>query len=200
MLLYVMLGGSSNILDINVDWVKFIYFDFFLLINEDLSKVKYINYFDFKFGVIDIVFKVGKQEGFFQVVIDYVCGVVEDLVCNGFNIFILFDWNVGFYQVLILFFLVVGVVYYYLIQKGLCSFIFIVVEVGDVCEVYYYVMFIGYGVSVINLYMAYVFIVQLYGKGVFEDGKMLDEVINIYNKVIGKGLLKIMFKIGIFIF
>jgi glutamate synthase (NADPH/NADH) large chain len=71
------------------------------------------------------------------------------------------------------------------------------VEAGDVREAHHYATLIGYGASAINPYMAYASIAQLYGKGVFEDGKTLDEIINTYNKAIGKGLLKIMSKIGI---
>ncbi|MCR9053074.1 MAG: glutamate synthase large subunit [Phaeodactylibacter xiamenensis] len=197
MSLYAMLGGSSNILDINADRAKFIHLDSPLLTNEDLSKVKYINHPDFKSGVIDIVFKAGKQEGLLQAAIDHVCGVAEDLVRNGSNILILSDRNAGPYQAPIPSLLAVGAVHHHLIQKGLRSLTSIVVEAGDVREAHHYATLIGYGASAINPYMAYASIAQLYGKGVFEDGKTLDEVINTYNKAIGKGLLKIMSKIGI---
>ncbi|WP_282784292.1 glutamate synthase large subunit [Phaeodactylibacter xiamenensis] len=197
MSLYAMLGGSSNILDINADRAKFIHLDSPLLTNEDLSKVKYINHPDFKSGVIDIVFKAGKQEGLLQAAIDHVCGVAEDLVRNGSNILILSDRNAGPYQAPIPSLLAAGAVHHHLIQKGLRSLTSIVVEAGDVREAHHYATLIGYGASAINPYMAYASIAQLYGKGVFEDGKTLDEVINTYNKAIGKGLLKIMSKIGI---
>ncbi|MCI4648414.1 glutamate synthase large subunit [Phaeodactylibacter sp.] len=197
MSLYAMLGGSSNILDINADRAKFIHLDTPLLTNEDLSKVKYINHPDFKSGVIDIVFKAGKQEGLLQAAIDHVCGVAEDLVRNGSNILILSDRNAGPYQAPIPSLLASGAVHHHLIQKGLRSLTSIVVEAGDVREAHHYATLIGYGASAINPYMAYASIAQLYGKGVFEDGKTLDEIINTYNKAIGKGLLKIMSKIGI---
>ncbi|WP_425422289.1 glutamate synthase large subunit [Phaeodactylibacter xiamenensis] len=197
MSLYAMLGGSSNILDINADRAKFIHLDSPLLTNEDLSKVKYINHPDFKSGVIDIVFKAGKQEGLLQAAIDHVCGVAEDLVRNGSNILILSDRNAGPYQAPIPSLLAAGAVHHHLIQKGLRSLTSIVVEAGDVREAHHYATLIGYGASAINPYMAYASIAQLYGKGVFEDGQTLDEVINTYNKAIGKGLLKIMSKIGI---
>ncbi len=197
MSLYAMLGGSSNILDINADRAKFIHLDSPLLTNEDLSKVKYINHPDFKSGVIDIVFKAGKQGGLLQAAIDHVCGVAEDLVRNGSNILILSDRNAGPYQAPIPSLLAVGAVHHHLIQKGLRSLTSIVVEAGDVREAHHYATLIGYGASAINPYMAYASIAQLYGKGVFENSKTLDEVINTYNKAIGKGLLKIMSKIGI---
>ena len=197
MSLYVMLGGNSNILDINADRAKYIHLDTPLLTNEDLSKVKYINHPDFKSGVIDIVFKAGKQGGLLQAAIDHVCGVAEDLVRNGSNILILSDRNAGPYQSPIPSLLAVGAVHHHLIRKGLRSLTSIVVEAGDVREAHHYATLIGYGASAINPYMSYASIAQLYGKGIFPEGQQLEEVIGAYNKAIGKGLLKIMSKIGI---
>jgi glutamate synthase (NADPH/NADH) large chain len=197
MSLYAMLGGSSNILDINADRAKFIHLDSPLLTNEALSKVKYINHPDFKSGVIDIVFKSGQQGGLLQAAVDHICGVAEDLVRNGSNILILSDRNAGPFQVPMPSLLAAGAVHHHLIQKGLRSLTSIVVEAGDVREAHHYATLIGYGASAINPYMAYASIAQLYGKGIFEAGKTLDDIIATYNKAIGKGLLKIMSKIGI---
>ncbi|MBV6652130.1 MAG: glutamate synthase large subunit, partial [Mameliella sp.] len=197
MSLYAMLGSSNNILDINADRAKFIHLDSPLMTNEDLSKVKYINHPHFKPGVIDIVFKAGKQEGLLQAAIDHICGVAEDLVRNGSNILILSDRNAGPYQAPIPSLMAAGAIHHHLIQKGLRSLTSMVIEAGDVREAHHYATLIGYGASAINPYMAYASIAQLYGKGIFEEGKSLDEVIGIYNKAIGKGLLKIMSKIGI---
>jgi glutamate synthase (NADPH/NADH) large chain len=197
MSLYAMLGGSSNILDINADRAKFIHLDSPLLTNSDLSKVKYINHPDFKSGVIDIVFKAGKQEGLLQAAIDHICGVAEDLVRNGSNVLILSDRNAGPFQAPIPSLLAVGAVHHHLIRKGLRSLTSIVVESGDVREAHHYATLIGYGASAINPYMAYASIAQLFNKGIFEKDKSLDDIISIYNKAIGKGLLKIMSKIGI---
>jgi glutamate synthase (NADPH/NADH) large chain len=197
MSLYAMLGGSSNILDINADRAKFIHLDSPLLTNEALSKVKYINHPDFKSGVIDIVFKSGQQGGLLQAAVDHICGVAEDLVRNGSNILILSDRNAGPFQVPMPSLLATGAVHHHLIQKGLRSLTSIVVEAGDVREAHHYATLIGYGASAINPYMAYASIAQLYGKGIFEAGKTLDDIIATYNKAIGKGLLKIMSKIGI---
>lgn len=197
MSLYAMLGGSSNILDINADRAKFIHLDTPLLTNEALSKVKHINHPHFKSGVIDILFKAGKQDGLLQAAIDHICGVAEDLVRNGSNILVLSDRNAGPYQAPIPSLLAVGAVHHHLIRKGLRSLTSIVVEAGDVREAHHYATLIGYGASAVNPYMAYASVAQLYGKGVFQKGKSLDEIIDTYNKAIGKGLLKIMSKIGI---
>ena len=163
MSLYAMLGSSNNILDINADRAKFIHLDSPLMTNEDLSKVKYINHPHFKPGVIDIVFKAGKQEGLLQAAIDHICGVAEDLVRNGSNILILSDRNAGPYQAPIPSLMAAGAIHHHLIQKGLRSHTSMVIEAGDVREAHHYATLIGYGASAINPYMAYASIAQLYG-------------------------------------
>ena len=197
MSIYAMLGGSGDILNISPERARFIHLDTPLMTNEALSKVKYINHPHFKPGVIDILFKAGEQKGLLQAAIDHVCGVAEDLVRNGTNILILSDRNAGPYQAPIPSLLAVGAVHHHLIQKGLRSLTSIVVEAGDIREAHHFATLIGYGASAINPYMAYASIAQLYGKGIFEEGQTLQEVIATYNQAVGKGLLKIMSKIGI---
>lgn len=79
---------------------------------------------------------------------------------DGYLIILLIDCVVNFNYVVILVMLVVGVVYYYLICKGLCLKCGIVVEIGDVCEMYYFVILFGYGVNVVNLYLVVEIIVD----------------------------------------
>lgn len=72
----------------------------------------------------------------------------------------------------------------------------LVVEFGDVCEVYYMVVLVGFGVVVINFYLVFELIEDMFDCGVIEGIDCM-VVLNNYIKVVGKGVLKVMLKMGI---
>lgn len=73
-----------------------------------------------------------------------------------------------------------------------------VVEMGFVCEMYYFVLFVGYGVEVVYLY----FVMEMFVKmveGLLGD-LLLEKVVYNFMKVVGKGLQKVMLKMGILMY
>ena len=197
MSLFAMLGGAGNILDLKPERAQFIHLPSPVLSNAELSKIKQIVHPNFKSGVIDTVFKADGQQGRLQAAIDHVCAVAEDLARNGVNILILSDRNADPYRAPIPSLMAVGAVHHHLIRKGLRSLTSIVVESGDVRETHHFATLIGYGASAINPYMAYATIAGLKKRNVFDKSAKLDKLFETYNKAVGKGLLKIMSKIGI---
>ncbi|NBC07338.1 MAG: glutamate synthase large subunit [Bacteroidetes bacterium] len=197
MSLYAMLGGNSNMLRMTPERARFVHLDSPVLTNAELSKIKQVNHPHFTAGQIDIIFRAGKQDGLLQAAIDHICAVAEDLVRNGVNILILSDRNTNAYQAPIPSLLAVGAIHHHLIQKGLRSLASIVVEAGDVRESHHFATLIGYGASAINPYMVYASIAHLQKRGIFGPDQSLDALMATYNKAVGKGLLKIMSKIGI---
>jgi len=197
MSLYAMLGGSSDILKTSPERARFLHLDSPVLTNDALSKIKQINHPHFKSGQIDIVFRTGNQEGLLRAAIDHICAVAEDLVRNGVNILLLSDRNANAFQVPVPSLLAVGAVHHHLVQKGLRSMASIVVEAGDVRESHHFATLIGYGASAINPYMVYASIAGLHKQGVFGPEQGLEALLSAYQQAVGKGLLKIMSKIGI---
>ena len=197
MSLFAMLGGAGNILELKPERARFIHLPSPVLSNVELSKIKQIVHPHFKSGVIDTVFKADGQQGRLQAAIDHVCAVAEDLARNGVNILILSDRNADPYRAPIPSLMAVGAVHHHLIRKGLRSLTSIVVESGDVRETHHFATLIGYGASAINPYMAYATIAGLKKRNVFDKSAKLDKLFETYNKAVGKGLLKIMSKIGI---
>lgn len=93
--------------------------------------------------------------------------------------------------------MVIGVVYYYLIGKGLCCDFNIIVEMAGVCDFYYFVCLIGFGVIVVYFYFVFDVICDLVC-----IGEILMDLIDVqknFCKVIDKGLFKIFLKMGILI-
>jgi glutamate synthase (NADPH/NADH) large chain len=191
------LGSSDNILRPSAHQAKFIHLDHPLLTNDQLNKLRQINHNDFKSGQIDIVFKADGQSGRLVAALDHICAVAEDLVQNGCNIILLSDKAADAFHVPIPSLMAVGAIHHHLIKVGLRIKTSIVVEAGDIRETHHYVCLLGYGANAINPYLALATIDGLRRKKFFENGRTTDELIKIYIKAIGKGVLKIMSKIGI---
>ncbi len=197
MSIYAMLGGSDNILDSNADRAKFVHLDSPVLSNEEMGKIKKMNAAGFKAGTIDIVFKADEQKGLLKAAIDHICAVAEDLTRNGCTVLVLSDRKTNSKFAPIPSLLAVGAVHHHLIREGLRAKTSIVVEAGDVRETHHFATLVGFGASAINPYMAYATIADLQQKDVFDEALSMDDLLYRYKKAIGKGLLKIMSKIGI---
>jgi glutamate synthase (NADPH/NADH) large chain len=197
MSLFAMLGGTKNILDRGPENASFIHLDHPLLSNAELKKLKQVHHPRFRSGVIEILFEADNHKGRLKAAIDHICAVAENLTRNGANILILSDRNANAYRAPIPSLLAVGAVHHHLISTGLRALTSIVVESGDVRETHHYATLIGYGASAVNPYMAYASIANLKRRGTFAADQSLESLMKTYNKAIGKGLLKIMSKIGI---
>jgi glutamate synthase (NADPH) large chain len=197
MSLYAMLGSSRNMLEHKAERASFIHLEQPILSNGALKKIKELHHPRFRSGVIDTLFDASAQPGRLRAAIDHICAVAEDLARNGVNILILSDRNANAFRAPIPSLMAVGAVHHHLIRTGLRALTSIVVEAGDVRETHHYATVIGYGASAINPYMAYASIADLRRKGVFAETQSLDQLIETYSKAVGKGLLKIMSKIGI---
>ena len=204
MSLKTKLGQSGNVLKPTEDLARFIRLESPVLTNDEFNKIKYINHADHKVGVIDLVFRADQQKGRLQAALGHVCAVAEDLVRNQCDILILSDRNADSTLAPIPTLLAAGAIHHHLIGKGLRTLTSLLVEAGDVRETHHFATLIGFGVDAINPYLTYATLAGLYKEGAFhkEDGSgenevSLDDVIQIYNGAVEKGILKIMSKIGI---
>ncbi len=197
MSLFTYLGQSDNILRPGANQAKFILLDQPVLSNEDFNKLKNINHTDHKAGVIDAVFPADKQAGRLVAALDGICAAAEDLVRNNHDILILSDRNASEIYAPLPSLMVVGAVHHHLIKVGLRSRTSIIAEAGDIRETHHVATLLGYGADAINPYLAFATIADLKRKKVVSDTISYDKMVRLYIKVVGKGLLKIMSKIGI---
>jgi len=197
MSLFAMLGGAQNLLEPTAAQAKFIHLEHPVLTNREISKLKHLDHKDFKTGIIDAVYKADEQKGRMKAAIRHICAVAEDLTRNGCNILIISDRNSDDTSAPIPSLLATGAIHHHLIEEGLRGNTSLVIESGDTRETHHFATLIGYGASAINPYMSYASIGNLKNKGVFDKKYSLDDLIATYQKAIGKGLLKIMSKIGI---
>src|SRR5205814_1907289 len=119
----------------------------------------------------------------------------EGAVREGINIVILSDRMAGTDRIPIPSLLACAAVHHHLIRTGLRTSVGLVVESGEPREVHHFACLAGYGAEAINPYLAFETIIAMKDKlpGSLDDY----EIVKRYIKSIGKGLLKVMSKMGI---
>ena len=96
--------------------------------------------------------------------------------------------------------LAVAGVHHHLVRDRTRTHVGLVVESGDAREVHHMAMLIGCGAAAVNPYLAFESIEDMLDRGVidgFSTGQDRDKALNNYVKAAGKGVLKVMSKMGI---
>src|ERR1700731_1214144 len=92
--------------------------------------------------------------------------------------------------------LAVAAVHHHLVRDRTRTHVGLVVETGDAREVHHMAALVGFGAAAINPYLAFESIEDMLDRGVI-DGIDRNKALNNYVKAAGKGVLKVMSKMGI---
>jgi glutamate synthase (NADPH/NADH) large chain len=170
-----------------------------ILTNGDLEKIRSIGHTEDRFDTktIDITYASVEGAAGMTGAIERLCERAEAAVAGGYNIIILSDRQVGPDRIAIPALLATAAVHHHLIRKGLRTSVGLVVESGEPREVHHFCCLAGYGAEAINPYLAFDTLLEMHRRG--EMPKEVDEheVVSRYIKSIGKGILKVMSKMGI---
>ncbi len=172
-----------------------------ILTNEDLEKIRGISEVaenHFMTVTLDITYPAEKGAAGMEEALKRVCEKAERfVVTEGRNIIILSDRLVGANRIPIPALLATAGVHHHLIRKGLRTSVGLVVETGDAREVHHFCCLAGYGAEAINPWLAFETMKEIHTNGDFPKEVSADEVVSRYIKSIGKGILKVMSKMGI---
>ena len=169
-----------------------------ILTDADMEKIRSIadvadNHF--RSRELDTTFHAGLGAAGLEQVLDELCARAESAVRDGVNIIILSDRAAGSDRIPIPSLLACAAVHHHLIRTGLRTSVGLVVESGEPREVHHFACLAGYGAEAINPYLAFESIIAMKDK---LPAKLEDkEIVKRYIKSIGKGLLKVMSKMGI---
>ncbi len=169
-----------------------------VLTNKDLERIRHIETYSegaFRVQTLLITYPAEKGAAGMKGALDDLCARAETVVREGFNIIILSDRLVNADNIGIPALLATSAVHQHLIRKGLRTLSGLVVETGGALEVHHFATLAGYGAEAINPYLAFDTIPML--KNEFPDDLTVDEAQSRYIKAIGKGLKKVMSKMGI---
>ncbi len=171
-----------------------------ILDNVDLEKIRHIDRItDGKFRTITLSMCYPASEGAngMQAAIDKLCAAAEEAVNEQYNIIILSDRGVDADHIAMPSLLGTSAVHQHLIRQGLRTETGLVIESGTAREVHHFATLAGYGAEAINPYMAFEVLYDMQRCGMLPDDIPREEIRTRYVKAIGKGLYKVMSKMGI---
>ena len=123
------------------------------------------------------------------------CAEAVDAIRGGKNILIISDRAVSATQLAIPALLALSAVHQHLVREGLRTTAGLVVETGSAREVHHFAALAGYGAEAVHPYLALETLADIHGRLPGELGA--DKAIYNYGKAVGKGLSKVMSKMGV---
>jgi len=170
-----------------------------ILTNEDLEKIRNIGVVEDRFDTktLDMTYPAREGAAGMGGALARLCERAEAAVVGGYNIIILSDRLVGPDRIPIPSLLATAAVHHHLIRKGMRTAAGLVLETGEPREIHHFCCLAGYGAEAINPYLAFETLLELHGRGEFPPEVDEDEVVKRFIKSIGKGVLKVMSKMGI---
>ncbi|MDR3506806.1 MAG: glutamate synthase large subunit, partial [Caulobacteraceae bacterium] len=198
MSLVSMIGPRPNLLGREAGVHKRLEVSQPVLTNADLEKIRAISELldgAFRTATLDTTWSAAEGEIGLRSALDRLCSAATEAVLADNNILILSDRAVSAGRIPIPAALATAAVHHHLIRQGLRMQTGLVIETGEAREVHHFCVLAGYGAEAINPYLAFETLEQI------RVGQNLPlkayEVQKNYIKAIGKGVLKVMSKMGI---
>ncbi len=166
------------------------------LSNEDLERIKELDQEGLRAVTLSTLFHSRGGADALEKALDDLCQNAADAITSGATILVLSDRGVGPEHAPIPSLLAVAAVHHYLIREGTRTKCGLIVESGEPREIHHFALLAGYGAGAFNPYLAYETVADMAETGVIK-GVAPQQAIEHYRKAIGKGLLKVMSKMGI---
>lgn len=199
MSLVSFVGPKPNLLDINqVNPPMRLELQQPILDFEGMAKLREIEkhtHGKFKSATIDITYPLSWGREGVEAKLASLCAQAVDEIKGGANILIISDRHLSATQVAIPALLALSAIHQHLVREGLRTTAGLVVETGTAREVHHFAVLAGYGAEAVHPYLALETLVDMH-KDLSGD-LSADKAIYNYVKAIGKGLSKIMSKMGV---
>ncbi len=190
------LGADHNIFDVNEKHCKKLKIQNPVISKEDLDKIKTYTDKGFKVSSVPTLYNVNRGLNGLEDALEILLKNVSDAINVGTNVVILSDRNVSKHRAPIPALLACSYVNSGLQKLGKRSKVSVIIESAEPREVHHFALLFGYGASAINPYMVNEIIGEQIEEGTISSLTFEDAIKN-YNKAVGKGVLKVMNKIGI---
>ncbi|MCM4157459.1 glutamate synthase large subunit [Gramella sp. AN32] len=190
------IGEDINIFDIVPEQCRKLKIQNPVISNEDLDKIKYIDVPGFKTKSIPILYDVAKGMNGLEDRLEEIIFEINDAVDDGCNVILLSDRNTNTEKAPIPSLLACSYVHHRVKDFKRRSSFGIVIESAEPREPHHFAALFGYGASAINPYMVNEIIFNLAEENEIEV-ESAEAAVENFNVAIGKGIVKIMNKIGI---
>ncbi len=199
MSLVSFIGPKPNLLDINaVNPPMRLEVPQPVLDFEAMSRLRHIEqhtHGKFKSYLLDITYPLAWGHEGVEAKLASLCAEATDALKSGHNILIISDRGLDREKVAIPALLALSAVHHHLVRAGLRTTAGLVVETGSAREVHHFAVLAGYGAEAVHPYLAMETLASLHAE--LPGALSADKAIYNYVKAIGKGLSKIMSKMGV---
>ncbi|MBA4160706.1 MAG: glutamate synthase large subunit [Novosphingobium sp.] len=198
MSLVSMIGPRPNMLGREAGTHKRLEVDQPILTNDEVAKIRSVEAAldgAFRTETIDITWDAASGAEGLEMALKEMCWAATEAVLQDKNILILSDRAQGPDRIPMPALLATAAVHHHLVRQGLRMQTGLVVETGEAREVHHFCVLAGYGAEAINPYVAFETLEEIrVRKGLPLDAKAVQKN---YIKAVGKGILKVMSKMGI---
>ncbi|WP_051871895.1 glutamate synthase large subunit [Streptomyces sclerotialus] len=195
------LGPQGNLLEPTAASCRSVTLPFPVIDNDELAKLIHINADGDMPGMTAVtlsgLYRVHGGGESLAARIDEICAEAEAAIEDGARLIVLSDRHSDAEHAPIPSLLLTSAVHHHLIRTKQRTQVGLLVEAGDVREVHHVALLIGYGAAAVNPYLAMESVEDLVRAGTFLPGVEAETAIKNLIKALGKGVLKVMSKMGI---
>ncbi|MEU9791033.1 glutamate synthase large subunit [Streptomyces sparsogenes] len=195
------LGPQGNLLEPTPASCRSVTLPFPVIDNDELAKLIHINADGdmpgLKAATLSGLYRVGGGGEALAARLTEICAEADAALEDGARLIVLSDRHSDAEHAPIPSLLLTSAVHHHLIRTKQRTQVGLLVEAGDVREVHHVALLIGYGAAAVNPYLAMESVEDLVRAGTFLPGVEAETAIRNLIKALGKGVLKVMSKMGI---
>jgi len=197
MSLGVNLGPQGNLLDETPEHAKQIRLGQPVLTGADVAALRSVAEPALRSTTLRALFRAADGPAALAPAVDALCAEATAAIGAGYGILILSDRGVDAEWAPIPSLLAVAAVHHHLIRERLRSRVSLVVETGEAREVSHFALLVGYGAGAVHPYLAFETLAGMLRERALAGVESEERARAAYVKAVGKGLLKILSKMGI---
>jgi len=192
------IGPVRNLLSATPEHAKQMVLDYPILSNDELARIKHIDKANNigKSVTLSCLYRVDDGAEALEKRLTEMCTEVDEALAAGATFIVLSDRDSNRELAPIPSLLSLSAIHHHLIRQGNRMMAGLVVECGDARDVHHVATLIGYGASAVNPYLALESAEDMVVRGIISDISIERSSKNMI-KALGKGVLKIMSKMGI---
>lgn len=194
------IGPERNLLSASPSHCRKLVLPFPVIDNDDLAKIVHVNddgdLPGYATGRIRGLYRVDGGGAALKARLKEICGEVSAMIAEGARFVVLSDRDGTADLAPIPSLLLTSTVHNHLIREKTRTQVGLIIEAGDVREVHHTALLIGFGAAAVNPYLAMESAEDLVRRGVL-TGISPEKAVHNVIKGLGKGVLKVMSKMGI---
>ncbi|HEX7375652.1 MAG TPA: glutamate synthase large subunit [Pirellulales bacterium] len=195
--LVTTVGSEGNLLEETPELCRLLRLEQPILTNDELAAIKSLDRPGFQVRTLSLLFPRAQGIAGLERRMHQLFQEASHAVAAGATLLVLSDRGVHAEMVPIPALLATSGVHHHLVREETRTHCGLIVETGDAREVHHFALLTGYGAGAVNPYLAFATIEQMQREGYLPADAPIEKLEKNFVKAVGKGLLKVMSKMGI---